>query len=192
MRLRLIRLALVLVTGVTAAWLGRQFLRRQRATSRGELDEFIDKCTARCVFEKLAVELYDVVLARAPASLRPRLQEIRDEEAQHQKLLASVIRGYGGNPEHISRSARVVQLECEGIVKVARVEDFVCAADALLAAELVDCASWELLKMLARQIGDDDAVEQFERALNTERRHLAFIRGEVIEATLRVFDRHAG
>ena len=47
----------------------------------------------------------------------------------------------------------------------------------LLAAELIDVASWEMLSRLARSMGRDDLAERFDEALEQENEHLVTITG---------------
>jgi len=47
----------------------------------------------------------------------------------------------------------------------------------LLAAELVDVASWELLSRLATSLGNDELAEHFDRALEQENEHVRTVAG---------------
>lgn len=49
--------------------------------------------------------------------------------------------------------------------------------ETLLAAELIDNASWELLIELAQGFGQDELVRDFSHALANEQRHEARVRG---------------
>jgi rubrerythrin len=46
----------------------------------------------------------------------------------------------------------------------------------LLSLELTDNAAWELLIMLAEELGADDLVEQFQQALTQEQEHVQRVR----------------
>jgi hypothetical protein len=50
---------------------------------------------------------------------------------------------------------------------------------ALLAAELVDNAGWDLLVQLADEAGDHEAKRQFKKRLHEEEDHLIFVRKAV-------------
>ncbi len=50
---------------------------------------------------------------------------------------------------------------------------------ALLAAELVDNAGWDLLAQLADEAGDHSAKREFKKRLHEEEDHLLFIRKAV-------------
>ena len=148
------------------------------------VQEFIDKCTERWLFEKTGVKLYEAALRKCPDEFRDKLQEFRDEEKEHEEMLEEVIRRYGADPHTLTRSARITQLESEGIVKVVENEDFDAVIDALLAAELVDNAKWELLIELAEELDDMDAKNQFEDALDEEEDHLDFVRDQSLQISL--------
>ena len=47
----------------------------------------------------------------------------------------------------------------------------------LLAAELIDVASWEMLSRLARSTGQDELAGRFDEALEQETQHVNTIRG---------------
>lgn len=148
-------------------------------------DEFIDRCTARWLFEKTGVHLYDEALRKCPKNgpdgMLDRLEKIRGEEKKHEELLEEVIRYYGADPHELTKQARITQMECEGIVNVVEHEDFPAVIDALLAAELVDTASWELLILLGDQVGANRFRARFKEALSHETEHLRFIRGTIID-----------
>jgi ferritin-like metal-binding protein YciE len=80
-------------------------------------------------------------------------------------------------------SARITQTESEGIIEVVQHEDFDEAMDALLNAELVDNAGWDLLITLAKEMGDRDAVKEFRKAFRAEMQHLLYIRRNVIRTS---------
>lgn len=158
--------------------------------SRSARDEFIDKCTARWLFEKTGVRLYDRILEKCPAEVRDRLQHFRNEEKEHEEMLEDVIRKYGADPHARTESARITDIESQGIVKVVEQEGYVAALDAMLAAELVDNANWDLLMKLARKIGDYEAAGKFSKALIQEAQHLHFIRKQVINETYELLEGH--
>jgi len=149
--------------------------------------EFIDKCTARWLFEKTGVHLYEEAIRKCPKNgpngMRERLEEIRDQEKDHEEMLEEVIRSFGADPHQLTKSARITQMESVGIVNVVEKEDFSAVIDALLAAELVDTANWELLMMLGDSMGGDRFQQfrsRFEEALRHETEHLRFIRGTIV------------
>ncbi len=146
-------------------------------------EEFIDKCTARWLFEKTGVELYDAILEKCPDEHVRKLSHFRDEEKEHEEMLEAILRRYGADPHDLTPAARITQTESEGIVDVVQHEDFDSAMDALLNAELVDNAGWDLLISLAKEMGDRDAVKEFRKALRAEMQHLLYIRRNVIRTS---------
>jgi ferritin-like metal-binding protein YciE len=145
------------------------------------VNEFIDKCTARWLFEKTGVELYDDAIAKCPPHLKADLEQIRDEEKDHEEMLERVIRKYGADPHTMTESARITMLASEGVIDVVKNENFEACMDALLAAEAVDNVNWELLVELADQLGDKDARKEFKKALDEETEHLTILHDRILE-----------
>jgi hypothetical protein len=50
-------------------------------------------------------------------------------------------------------------------------------------AELTDNASWELLIVLARELGHDNLAEDFQLALDAEQEHLMLVKGWLTAGT---------
>lgn len=155
----------------------------RREPSPLAVTEFIDKCVARWYFEKTGVQLYEEAIAKAPVEQRARLAEIRREEKRHEEMLEDVIRKYGFDPHSLTESARNTMIQSQGVVNAVVGEDFDGVTEALLTAELVDNASWDLLIKLARDIGDRKAKRLFEGALAAEAKHLIYIRELVVKQT---------
>lgn len=174
-------LALLAVGGI-----GFYLMRRRSSAgapdriSQSAKDEFVDKCTARWLFEKTGVRLYDRLIAKCPDNVRERLQHFRDEEKEHEEMLEDVIRKYGADPHARTDWARITDIESQGIVKVVEDESYDAGLDAILAAELVDNANWDLLMKLARKVGDYKTYAKFGKAMAAEAQHLYFIRKQVI------------
>jgi hypothetical protein len=99
-------------------------------------------------------------------------------------MLEDVIRKYGADPHHLTESARITKIESEGIVNVVHKEKFAAGLDAILTAELVDNAGWELLIRLAKEIDDSDVEAKFKDALKEEAEHLKFIRDQILNSTI--------
>lgn len=141
----------------------------------------VDKLAERLAYERGGTRLYDAALAKAsvlaegtPVTL-VRLREIRDQEVEHATLLASALRQIGADPTAQTPCADVVGVESQGLMQV--VSDprtsLSQTLHALLAAELIDVASWELLAKLARDQNQDELARRFEAALVHENQHLA-------------------
>jgi bacterioferritin (cytochrome b1) len=142
---------------------------------------FLDKLSERLAFERMGTRLYDSLINKCGTldanSLDPSLadlQEIRDEEHQHFLMLNETITKLGGDATVQSPSADVAGVASYGIMQIVmdpRTSVSQCL-QAILTAELTDNAGWAMLSDLARELGYTDLTEQFEEALNAEKRHL--------------------
>src|SRR5690606_32390313 len=140
----------------------------------------LDKMAERAAFERTGTRLYDMMLQKVTAAPElPRgltlegVQEIRDEEHAHFQLLTAAIEGLGADPTVMTPCANVTGVQGMGLVQ-AMGEPRLTIAQALstlLAAEVIDAASWELLIELAQQFGQDTLVEQFTEAPAAQERH---------------------
>lgn len=146
----------------------------------------LDKLAERAAFERSGVRLYDAMLRKAagaerlPADLSlEALQEIRDDEAAHFALLAESIERLGGDSTSMTPCADVAGVQGMGLLQA--INDpratLAQALQTVLAAELIDNASWELLIELAQGFGQDEMANEFGIALQNERRHEAQVRG---------------
>jgi rubrerythrin len=167
------------------------------------LHVFMDKLAERLAFERGGTRLYDALLAKHLAApldgegdvkvTRDTLIEMRNEESEHFLLVSDSITELGGDPTAETPSADVAGVQSMGLVQT--VTDprtsLVQSLSAILAAELVDNAAWELLVQLARGMGQDEMAAQFERARLTEARHLKVIRGWYTSLTLAESGREA-
>ncbi len=108
------------------------------------------------------------------------MQTHRDEEKEHEEWLEAQIRGLGGDAHAETDKSRLVTRESKGIEEVVMSDaELPHLLHALLAAELVDNAGWDLLVQLADEAGDRDARKEFKRRLHQEEDHLIFIRKAV-------------
>jgi ferritin-like protein len=159
---------------------------------KGErMQVFMDKLSERAAFERGGTRLYDGLLAKHQAELagrghgsqgadrvsRETLLEFRDQEAEHFMLVSQAISRLGGDPTAQTPCADVVGVMTTGLVQA--VSDprtsLPQTLSAILAAELVDVASWELLGQLAEAMGQDEMVRDFRQALLQEEKHLRVI-----------------
>lgn len=152
----------------------------------------MDKLGERMAFERAGTRLYDAMLAKLDARseaeaspTREELLNIRDEEAEHYLLVATVIKQLGGDPTACTPCADVsgvaslglAQVVCDPRTTVAQ------AMEALLIAELADNDAWATLIDLSRTVGLDEAtVARFEEASASEHEHLASVRRWVKDA----------
>ena len=146
----------------------------------------LDKIAERLAFERSGVRLYDAALLkigqldRLPEGMTmTALQEIRDEEAAHFRLLADAIERLGGDSTAMTPCADVTGVQGMGLLQAMNDPrtTLAQALQTLLAAELIDNASWELLIKLAEGFGRDEIADEFRSALAAEQRHETLVRG---------------
>lgn len=148
-------------------------------------EKLIDLLHERLTFERTSVKLYDCILRQMEASTDPQIrgmldtmQGYRDEEAEHQAWLEEQIQALGGDIHAESERSRLVAEESRGIEQVILREDVALQHlfHALMAAELVDNAGWDLLVALAEEADDDDALDCFALRQAEEEDHLEYLR----------------
>jgi bacterioferritin (cytochrome b1) len=147
--------------------------------------KLVELLQERCTFERTSVKLYDRILAQMRASgdeqilgMVDTMQGYRDEEAEHQAWLEEQIRALGGDANGQSEMARLAAEEARGIEHIILREDVALQHlfHALMAAELVDNAGWDLLAALAEEADDDDALDCFALRQAEEEDHLDYLR----------------
>ena len=142
---------------------------------------FIDKLGERLAFERTGTRLYDALITKCKASSEAiggmtvdDLLMIRQDEAQHCRLVAQAIESLGGDPTAQTPSADLAGVESMGLVQV--VNDprtsVTQSLHAILTAELADQAGWESLIALAEEQGQSSMIDEFSLALDEERDHL--------------------
>ena len=150
----------------------------------------LDKLAERAAFERSGVRLYDAMLIKAaqldrlPGDMTiDALQEIRDDEASHFSLLAESIERLGGDSTAMTPCADVTGVQGTGLLQAMNDPRTTLSQslETLLAAELIDNASWELLIELADGFGQDELVTEFRNALANEQRHEARVRAWLAE-----------
>jgi bacterioferritin (cytochrome b1) len=147
----------------------------------------IDLLNERLAFERAGVKLYDRVLEVLRASgdaneqqMLDEMQQHRDEEKEHEEWLEEQIRNLGGDAHSETEHSRLITRESKGIEEVVMSEaQLPHLFHALLAAELVDNAGWDLLAQLAGDAGDHGAKREFKKRLHEEEDHLLFVRKAV-------------
>ena len=146
----------------------------------------LDKLAERAAFERSGVRLYDAMLLKAAGAERlpgdmsiDALQAIRDDEAAHFALLAESIEKLGGDATAMTPCADVAGVQGMGLMQAMNDPraTLAQALETILAAELIDNASWELLIELAEGFGQQDLVNEFSIALEHEQRHEQLVRG---------------
>lgn len=147
----------------------------------------IDVLNERLAFERAGVKLYDRVLEIMRASgddnvkrMLDEVQEHRDEEKAHEEWLEEQIRALGGDAHAETDKSRLVTRESKGIEEVVMSDaELPHLFHALLAAELVDNAGWDLLVQIADEAGDREAKREFKKRLHAEEDHLLLLRKAV-------------
>lgn len=142
---------------------------------------FVDKVTARLFFERKSIHLYEMLLEKCPPELAPRFKKILREEQEHAVMLEEVLNQLGANPFKMTPSARVTDIESQGIMKAVKKSSFHDMLDSVLAAELVDTANWEILLMMAKKMKSLPLAQRFKKAMVEEARHLKFIHRYILK-----------
>ncbi len=152
-----------------------------------EKAKVIDALNERLAFERAGVKLYDRVLEVMRQSqdknferMLDEMRKYRVEEKEHEEWLEEQIRFLGGDAHSETDKSRLVTRESKGIEEVVMSDaELPHLLHALLAAELVDNAGWDLLVRIADEAGDSSAKRDFKKRLHEEDDHLVFIRKAV-------------
>lgn len=156
--------------------------------ARHDRTKVIDLLNERLAFERAGVKLYDRVLEvmrgtandENVARMLPETQRHRDEEKEHEEWLEAQIRALGGDAHSETGRSRLVTRESKGIEDVVMSDaELPHLLHAMLAAELVDNAGWDLLAQVADEAGDGKAKREFKKRLHEEEDHLLFVRKAV-------------
>lgn len=163
------------VKGVVKSGLG--------AVTGHRMQVLIDKVAERMAYERGGTRLYDAALVKAVALAEgtvvdvERVRQIRNQEAEHAELLKDALVTLGADPTAQTPCADLVGVQSMGLMQA--VTDprtsLPQTLSTLLAAELIDVASWQLLSRLAVSCGQEALARQFDRALQQEESHLETI-----------------
>ena len=153
---------------------------------------FLDMLGQRLAFERSGVRLYELFISKAesmPVNGLFSIDDVRhvqEEEAQHFKLVADTIESIGGDSTAQTPAADAAGVASMGLVQVLGDprSSIAQGLEALLTAELVDNAAWELLIEMADGLGMSDTAGQFRSALNEENEHLAKVKQWYSQAVL--------
>lgn len=147
----------------------------------------VDKLGERLAFERSGVRFYQALIDKTEAMggaveipfAADDLRRIRDEEFEHMHIVISALDGLGADPTAQTPSADVAGVANSGVMQVLTDPRTTLphCLEALLGAELIDGASWELLIRLATEAGQHDLVAPFGKALRHENEHVARIKG---------------
>jgi hypothetical protein len=145
----------------------------------------IDKLGARLGFERSGVRIYEALLAKFDGTggfedgpTRSELETILVDEYNHFEMLVGAAQHLGADPTVMTPSADLQATIGTGALQVIvdpRTTLAQCL-EAVLAIELIDNDSWELLAALTAQAGQKDLASRFKQALDQEVLHLAHVR----------------
>jgi hypothetical protein len=144
---------------------------------------FIDKIAERMAYERGGTRLYDAALVKVIALAEgtpvnvERVKQIRNQEAEHAELLRQALITLGADPTAQTPCADLVGVQSMGLLQAVADPRTSLAQtlSSLLAAELIDVASWEMLSRLAASANQEALVTQFDRAMEHEKEHLETI-----------------
>ena len=154
----------------------------------------LDKLGERLAFERQGTRLYEAFLQKlektpveyASGPSPEDLRHICNEELEHFKLLQKVISGIGGDATVQTPSADIAGVLSHGVLQI--VSDprttIPQTLQAMLTAELADNDGWQMLKELARELGNSALEKQCEKAFQEEQEHLENVRTWLSEMTL--------
>lgn len=152
------------------------------------LHVLLDKLGERAAYERTGARLYDAMLLKIAGATRlpgdmtvDAVQAIRDDEAAHLRMLGDAIEALGGDPTVQTPCADLAGVQGMGLVQAMNEPRATLsqALQTLLAAELIDVASWELLISLSEQLGHTAWTSRFADALASENEHLARVAGRL-------------
>lgn len=153
----------------------------------------LDKLGERLAFERTGTRLYDALITKfetvqddSTSMTLADLQQIRQGEARHFSIVAEAIESMGGDPTSQTPCADLVGVESMGLMQVVTDPRTTIAQSlhAILVAELVDQAGWEMLIALAEEHSQSAMVTDFSVALTEERTHLQRVHQWFEEATV--------
>ena len=155
-----------------------------KALTGRRLHVFLDKLGERAAYERSGARLYDAALTRLVGATLPdgidltTLADIREDEHSHFLLLSEAIESLGGDPTCQTPCADFAGVQGMGLMQAINDPRATLpqVLQTLLAAEVIDVASWELLIELANSMGHAELGERFLVALSSENRHVNQVR----------------
>lgn len=152
----------------------------------------IDKLGERLAYERTGVRMYEALMLKVvTATAGPTIDvaevaKIRDDEAAHFQMLGKYLVQIGADPTAMTPCADVAGVASMGHLQVLTDPRTTVAQalNSILAVELTDNASWELLIELVRESGHDEMAEAFTVALETELVHLQTVQAWLRQAVL--------
>jgi len=124
-----------------------------------QMQVVLDKLSEFLMVEQGGLELYSVAAARARTpELKARYEEFGRQTARHRGVLVALITELGGDPNHVSPTARLAQYKAAKLLGSSLQVDGLSEAEIeandlenVLLAETKDHADWHLLSQLAEQ-----------------------------------------
>jgi bacterioferritin (cytochrome b1) len=153
------------------------------AVTGHRMQVLIDKIAERLAYERGGTRLYDAAIVKmiavadgTPVNIE-RVKQIRNQEAEHADLLREALIMLGADPTAQTPCADLVGVQTMGLMQsVSDPRTSVAQTlSSLLAAELIDVASWEMLARLALSCGQKPLAQHFSQALEQEESHLETI-----------------
>ena len=156
-------------------------------------EKLLDVLTERLTFEREGVQLYDTIIAKMEDSretevrrMLDRMREHRQQEKEHEEWLEEQVRRLGGTAHERTEHSILVETESRGIEEVVQNDRQIPHLfHALLNAELVDNAGWDLLMRIAEEAGDREAAKEFKKRLFEEQEHLLYVKSALEAFTRR-------
>lgn len=145
----------------------------------------IDCLGGRLAFERTGTRLYDALMGKfvlrkdeAAMVSMEQLMQFRAEEAAHIGICWDALRQLGADPTCVTPMADTNAVASVGLMQIITDPRMTIGQSlhAIHVAELADNDGWTLLINLAQQMGQDDMVANFRRALEEEDRHLQALR----------------
>lgn len=142
----------------------------------------IDKLGERLAFERGGVRLYEALIVKCEAIMPDQsfdlLYDFREEEAQHFRMIWSVMESLGADPTAQTPCADASGVAAFGLLQVLNDPRTTVAqcVQAILIAERADNDGWELLIRLAEEGGLRDEVVKFTEAKVTEENHVSHMK----------------
>lgn len=145
----------------------------------------IDCLGGRLAFERTGTRLYDALMGKfavrkdeATMVSMEQLMHFRAEEAAHIGICWDALRQLGADPTCVTPKADTNAVASVGLMQIITDPRMTIGQSlhAIHVAELADNDGWALLINLAQQMGQEDMVVNFRRALEEEDRHLEALR----------------
>lgn len=144
----------------------------------------IDKLGERLAFERTGTRLYELLIAKCeaeedtPPELLTMLKRNQAEEEMHFHMIHDIMKALGADPTAMTPAANTVGVMSMGLMQTLADPRTTVTQGlaAILTAELIDHASWELLYSLLDQLGIDAYHDSVKEAMMHEDRHLREVR----------------